>query len=410
MLGVTLSAAVWRDTSNGRDDVQTGDTTAPASTDTSPPTNPSDPTDASPANQAPATEAPGTAPSAGDPDPTTAEPGSDDVACVADDWGLRRRLAQLLMVGVDPSGTADARRSITDDEVGGIFIGDNPTELLTSGVLPTLTGPDGVAPFVAVDDEGGRVQRIDELAGDLPSARALAATETPAEVERLAAERGRRLAELGVTVDFAPVVDVSSQPDGAVIGDRSYNSDPAVVTEYAGAFAAGLAEADVLAVYKHFPGHGRAEGDSHLRTSTAPPYDELDVDLAPYRALLPRADRRAAAVMVGHLVVPGLTNDLPASVSPEAVDGLLRDELAFDGLVFSDDLGGMAAITDRFDPSEAVRLALVAGIDVPLISNPTDVGSIIDRLEADVADGSLPPATVDGALQRILRTKGHACG
>jgi beta-N-acetylhexosaminidase len=327
-------------------------------------------------------------------------------ACPGDGWELRRRLGQLLMVGVDPAGTAEARHVVEVDGVGGIFVGGDPTDLLTSGELRDLGGPDDVAPFVAVDDEGGRVQRIDALAGDLPSARRMAAGQSADEVRGLAEQRGRELLELGVTVDFAPVVDVSDRPDGEVIGDRSFGDGPDTVVTYAGAFAEGLRRAGVLAVPKHFPGHGRADGDSHLGTATTPPIGDLDPDLAPYRALLPDA----GAVMVGHLVVPELTDGEPASLSPAAVDGLLRDELGFDGVVFTDDLGAMRAVTDRYGLAESIRLALVAGADVALVSAPTDVAALLDALEADVAAGTLPAATVDDALGRVLRAKGHACG
>ncbi len=325
--------------------------------------------------------------------------------CPSDGWDLRQRLGQLVMVGVDPTGAAEARQVVEVDGLGGIFIGGNDTGLLASGELAALEGADGVAPFVAVDDEGGRVQRIEDLVGDLPSARRLAAESTAEEVGGVAERRGRQLADLGVTVDFAPVFDLSDRPDGEVIGDRSFGSDPDAVVAYAGAFADGLGRAGILAVPKHFPGHGRADGDSHLDSVTSPPLDDLGPDLAPYRALLPDT----GAVMVGHLVVPGLTDGVPASLSPAAVDGLLRDELGFDGVVFTDDLGAMRAVTDRYGLAESVRLALVAGVDVALLSAPADGARILDALEADVAAGTLPEATVDAALGRVLRAKGYAC-
>lgn len=352
-------------------------------------------------------------PTEAEPEPTEAQPAPgtedgtepSDPSCPSDGWELRRRLGQLLMVGVDPSGTGEARQVIEVDELGGIFIGGDDTGLLASGELNVVRGPDGVAPFVAVDDEGGRVQRIDELVGDLPSARRLAERFSPAEVRDLAEERGRHLADLGVTVDFAPVLDVSDQDDGEVIGDRSYGSDPDTVVAYAGAFAQGLDRAGVLAVAKHFPGHGRADGDSHLSPVTTPTLDDLGPDLAPYRALLADAD----AVMVGHLVAPDLTDGEPASLSPAAVDGLLRDELGFDGLVFTDDLGAMRAVTDRYRLDEAVRLALLAGVDVALVSSPTDVAGLLDALEADEAAGRLPVEVIDTAVARVLQAKGYAC-
>ena len=116
---------------------------------------------------------------------------------------------------------------------------------------------------VSVDEEGGRVQRLASIIGSQPSPRILAARASPDEVYTIALERGRAMKELGITVDFAPVVDVTDAPDDTVIGDRSFGSDPETVTAYAGAYARGLRDAGLLPVLKHFPGHGHGSGDSH---------------------------------------------------------------------------------------------------------------------------------------------------
>lgn len=327
--------------------------------------------------------------------------------CPTANWSVRDRLGQLLMVGVDASGTESARRAVEDDHVGGIFVGGTATALLTSGTLPQLAGTSGVAPFVAVDDEGGRVQRIDALDGDLPSARTLAATASLSEITALARQRGEQLAGYGVTIDFAPVLDVSDQPADAVIGDRSFADDPEVVTRNAAAFADGLRAAGIGVVFKHFPGHGHAEGDSHDGPSTTPPFDQLGDDLEPFRQLL--GTHPSDAVLVGHLEVPGLTDGTPASISPKAIDGLLRSDLGFEGLVFTDDLGGMKAITDSLDEHQAVLRAWQAGADVALLAQPTAVGPLLGQLEADVANGALTPDLVDEHLGRVMRAKGYAC-
>ncbi len=344
--------------------------------------------------------------------PTTAPPPTDAAgppACTPQDavaaWPLRRRLAALVVVGVDPSGTGDATTVVEDHHVGGVFVGGNDTTLLTSGALAQLRAGSPTGLFVAVDEEGGRVQRIDDLDGDVPAARDLAASSTPDEVRALAQERARALAAVGVTIDLAPVVDVSDQPDDTVIGDRSWSADPATVVAYAGAYADGLLAEGVAPVLKHFPGHGEASGDSHEGAVTTPPLAELrDRDLVPYAQLLPRLGT-FTAVMLGHLDVPGLTEEgTPSSLSPATVR-LLRDDYGFDGVVMTDDLSGMGAVTERLGTDEAAVAALAAGVDVVLLAG-ADVGGLLDRLEQAVAAGELEPGAIDASVVRTLRLKG----
>jgi beta-N-acetylhexosaminidase len=318
----------------------------------------------------------------------------------------RERLAQRLVVGVDADDPEAVVATVRATQVGGIFLGGNATALLRRGALRDVQAAARVPVAVSIDDEGGRVQRIDALDGALPSARRMA--RLPVEqVRALARERGRAMAARGVTVDFAPVVDVGDQPADDVIGDRAFSADPAVAARYAGAFADGLRDAGVLPVLKHFPGHGRASGDSHQGRVTTPPLDRLrTTDLRPYADLLGSG---SAAVMVGHLDVPGLTDGLPTSLTP-ATYRLLRDEYRFDGLVVTDDLGAMKAVTGSFTLPDAVLRALVAGTDVALWSSgaqdATAIGAILDTLERALADGRLDPAANDRAVARVLAAKG----
>lgn len=337
----------------------------------------------------------------GEPIPSSEPPRCTQESAIAA-LPLRRRLAQLIIVGVNAGGPREALAVVTAEQVGGIFLTGSGTGLLAAGALEQVQAAAAVPVAVAVDDEGGRVQRIDSLDGPLPSARSMAKL-SPEQVYDLAVERGRQLRARGVTVDFAPSVDVSSQPNNAVIGDRSFGRNPEIVARYGGAFAQGLRDAGVLPVFKHFPGHGRATGDSHRGEVSTPPLAQLrDVDLLPYRQLL---DDRPAAVMVGHLDVPGLTEPgTPASISPAAL-ALLRDELGFDGMVVTDDLGAMAAITDRVDLPEAVRQSIAAGVDLALWITTDRLAEVLDHLERAVADGSLPEPRVNEAVTHVLAAK-----
>jgi beta-N-acetylhexosaminidase len=325
----------------------------------------------------------------------------------------RDKLAQLLMVGV--KNADDARAVVYNHHVGGIFIGSWTDLSIFDGPLADLAANPGPLPLaVSVDEEGGRVSRLQKRIGPAPSPKQLAQTQTVQQVHDLALQRGRAMKNLGITIDFAPVVDVTDAPDDTVIGDRSFGSDPQTVTQYAGAFALGLREAGVLPVLKHFPGHGHGSGDSHKGGVITPPVSELQTnDLVPYRTLVTQTP---VGVMIGHLQVPGLTGDDPASLSKAAVD-LLRDGIGygappFDGPVFSDDLSSMAAISSRYGVAEAVLKALQAGTDVALWVTTDEVPAVLDRLDKALTAGELKTGDIDASVKRVAAMKGHSpkCG
>lgn len=338
-------------------------------------------------------------------------PGGCDASALLDALTTRQKLAQLLNVGV--TGKADALNMVTAEQIGGIFVTSwaDPQFLVGKGVVEVaaVAAQESALPLmVTIDDEGGRVARADAALGPAPSARQMALTMTPEQVYEFALDRGRGLREHGVTVDFAPVVDITDQADYEVIGDRAFGADAQTVTAYAGAFARGLRDAGVLPVLKHFPGHGSATGDSHLGAVASPPLDALKAkDLVPYKDLV----GTGVAVMVGHMTVPGLTEPgRPASLSPE-VYALLRGGTGygapgFDGVVFTDDLGGMAAITDSYGIDEAVLRALRAGADIALWISTDQVPQVLDRLEAAVASGDLPLSQVERSVTRVAVAKG----
>ena len=340
-----------------------------------------------------------------------APPACGDGSAMLAAMSTRDKLAQTLMVGV--RNAADARGVVGTYHVGGIMIGSwTDLSMLSDG---TITGISNMGPLplaVSVDEEGGRVSRLASLIGAIPPARTLAQTKTPDEVYQIALARGGQMRGMGITVDFAPVVDVSDQGANTVIGDRSFSSDPATVTAYAGAFARGLRDAGVLPVLKHFPGHGHGSGDSHTAGAvTTPPLSKLmESDLVPYRTLTTEGP---VGVMVGHLEVPGLTGDQPASLSPAAVN-LLRSGgyggPGFNGPVFSDDLSSMAAISSRYGVAEAVLRTLQAGVDVALWITTDEVPAVLDRLEKAVSAGELAMPAVEGSILRMAKGPSARCG
>ena len=207
------------------------------------------------------------------------------------------------------------------------------------------------------------------------------------------------MGELGFTMNLAPVVDLDA---GGFIGDRAYGGDPAVVGEYAFAVADGILDAGLSPVVKHFPGHGRGT-DSHTGLPTLPELDVLRAsDLVPFVRAIERGD---LPIMVGHLVVPDLTEGLPATLSPSAIDGLLRDELGFDGLVMTDALN-MDAIADTTDNAEAAERALHAGIDLVMLGDLGTTEQVVQHLLDAVAAGRLAEQTIDVSFLRVLEHRG----
>ncbi|MFI5778182.1 glycoside hydrolase family 3 N-terminal domain-containing protein [Nocardia sp. NPDC051570] len=321
----------------------------------------------------------------------------------------RRKLAQLLTVGI--TGAADAENVVRTEQIGGIFVGSwTDPALLAEKQIDRVKAAAHTPLMVSIDEEGGRVSRLRSMIGPAPAARVAAQTVSDDEFYKQSLARGGAMKDLGITVDFAPDADVSSQPDDSVIGDRSFSDDPEVVTRYAGAFIRAMHDAGLGAVMKHFPGHGSGSGDSHTGAVRTPPLDQLQgKDLAPFRNLI----GSGAGVMVGHLDVPGLTApNTPASISPQAM-ALLRQgngygAAPFDGPIFTDDLSGMAAITNRMDIEDAVAAALEAGADNALWITSTAVPQVLDHLEQEVRAGRLPMRQVDDSVVRMARFKGIA--
>lgn len=324
-------------------------------------------------------------------------------------WPLEDRLRQLLFAGVftgEPDPIGSAVQAATGG-IGGINFLGNEAQVYADGELAQVTAAAGViAPFLAVDQEGGRVQRLADIIGAKPSARTMGRTMTPEQVQQLAAETGAAMRGLGLTMDLAPVADVSSAPANTVIGDRSFSSDPAAVTQYAGAFADGLRSAGIVPVLKHFPGMGSATGNTDTEPATTPPLEQLRAsDLVPYETLL---DTQPVAVMMATADVPGLTDGQQAGLSPAALT-LLREEFGFDGVVMTDSLSG-AAVKSQYTVPEAAELAIAAGNDMALWDSSAEIPAVLARLTEAVQAGRITQERVDESVVRVLALKGvDAC-
>jgi beta-N-acetylhexosaminidase len=262
-------------------------------------------------------------------------------------------------------------------------------------------------PLIAIDEEGGDVTRIGHLVGSrYPGNAALGAVDDVALTRAVYQALGTDLAALGINVDLAPSVDVNTAADNPVIGTRSFGADTELVARHAAAAVTGLQAAGVAACAKHFPGHGSTRTDTHdtIATVDVSPQVLARRDLPPFAAAIAAGVR---AVMPGHLRVPQLTGDLPASLSAVAQTGLLRGELGFTGVIISDALE-MRAVSGPFGIAEAAVLAVAAGTDLLCFGRDQDQDTYLavrEALATATASGRIPPRRLEDAAARVAELR-----
>jgi len=325
-----------------------------------------------------------------------------------DDPGLAR-LADAILI--PPFGGQAAPGWVLDalrDGLGGVTVfGPNiagPAQLadLTARLRSAATEP-----LIAIDEEGGDVTRIGHLVGSrYPGNAALGAVDDVALTRAVYRALGTDLAALGINVDLAPSVDVNTAADNPVIGTRSFGADTDLVARHAAAAVTGLQAAGVAACAKHFPGHGSTRTDTHdtIATVDVSPRVLARRDLPPFAAAIAAGVR---AVMPGHLRVPRLTGDLPASLSAAAQTGLLRGELGFTGVIISDALE-MRAVSGPFGIAEAAVLAVAAGTDLLCFGRDQDQETYLavrGALAAAAATGRIPPGRLEDAAARVAELR-----
>jgi beta-N-acetylhexosaminidase len=267
--------------------------------------------------------------------------------------------------------------------------------------------PRGREPVVAVDQEGGRVARLKEPLAVLPPARSIAALDDPDLTRSAGRLVGLELSALGFTLDFAPVLDVDTNPASPVIGDRAFGASAETVIRHGLAFARGLREGGVLPCGKHFPGHGDAAVDSHLALPRVElPADRLRaVEMAPFAAY---AAARLGPIMTAHVVYPALDPDAPATASREILTGELRGRLKFEGAVLTDDLE-MGAVSQVGGPPAAAVRALRAGADGLLVCRGREVReAVVEAVAREAAGDAAFCRRLEEAVSRIaaLRMEG----
>ena len=309
---------------------------------------------------------------------------------------------QLLFCGFEgPEVPDDLAALVSAGRVGGVILFARNIE--SQRQVRTLTtrlhdlAPEDAPLLIAIDQEGGRVQRLRSPWTEWPAMRAVGDADDPDLTQEIARALANELLDLGIGLDFAPCVDVDTNPDNPVIGDRSFSRDPHAVARHAHHFITAMQEAGVAACAKHFPGHGDTATDSHHELP------RLDHDLArltavelpPFQAAI---DAGVASIMTAHILFPALDRERPATISP-GVMALLREELGYDGLVFSDDLE-MKALADHHGPEAVVSGCVAAGVDSLVVSRSAKLrDAVLRELEA------VPEERIRESLSRIAALK-----
>ncbi len=302
---------------------------------------------------------------------------------------LRGLCGQLIMGGFEGQTLPEryGRALAKGERCGAILFKRNIGDIEQTSVLcRAITDASAEPPLVAVDQEGGRVSRLPQPFSVLPPMRQLAALDDVDLTRAAAAQVARELRALGFNLNFAPVMDVDSNPDNPIIGDRAFGAEPRSVMRHGIAFVRGLQEQHVLACAKHFPGHGDTALDSHVDL----PHVDADgkhlsyVELPPFRAA---SGAGVASMMSAHVVYRALDEEVPATFSRAILTNLLRREIGFEGVLFSDDLE-MGAIEKHHAIDHAAPTAVWAGCDVLLICHDQDkqdaaLEALVERASRD---------------------------
>ncbi|PWW36162.1 MULTISPECIES: glycoside hydrolase family 3 N-terminal domain-containing protein [Paenibacillus] len=307
------------------------------------------------------------------------------------------------------------KRSIHDQDLGGLILFDkNIVDIrqLTTFTHDMQREAGDIPLFLSIDQEGGVVKRIPggtNLAGQM----ALGATGDTALAEAAGQLTGEELKALGIQINFAPVLDINSNPDNPIIGIRSFGSDADLVTRLGLATIKGLQQSGVIAAVKHFPGHGDTTADSHLGMPVLTHNRaRLDaVELKPFRDAI---ENGVEMIMTAHIAFPAIDNEhvtslkdgksvpIPATLSKKVLTGLLRGELRYEGLIISDAFT-MNAIAEHFGENKAVERAVSSGVDIILM--PKDPAAAHQTLVNAVKSGKIPDETIHTSVKRILELK-----
>ena len=321
---------------------------------------------------------------------------------------LREKIGQLFMIGFPGTSVSkDLSALMTEYKPGGVILFSRNLQSIDQ-IVRLTNQLQKLAPkqplLIAVDQEGGRVARLPKAFTTFPPCAVLGTCDSSELAYATAAATAAELRAVGINMNLAPVLDIHSNPDNPIIGDRAFSSSATQVSALGLATVAGLQDNKVIACGKHFPGHGETSVDSHKELPTVGLSAERirEVELRPFRHAV---ENELASMMTAHVLYPSLDDQRPATLSPYILTELLRHELQFQGLVITDDLE-MRAIVDHHGIGEAAVLAFLAGADMLLICKSRDrVVAAMETFYRAAKHGEISEARLDASLRRIAQVR-----
>ncbi len=323
---------------------------------------------------------------------------------------LKEKIGQMVMAGLEGHAVDENTRALINDYYVGGFVlfgynVQNPGQLLALINYLKLTNSRRKAPlFVGVDEEGGRVSRMPEELKDLPSSKAIGQKNNSELSYRIGRVIAEEIKAFGFNMDFAPVLDINSNPNNPVIGDRSLGSGAEIVSKLGVQTMKGIQAGGVISVVKHFPGHGDTSVDSHLGLPVVNhSLNRLKgFELVPFNAAI---KNQADAVMIAHILMTGIDPQNPSSMSKTVITDILRKQMGFNGVVVTDDMT-MGAIVKNYEIGAAAVKAVNAGADLVLVCRGyKDQRSVLNALRNAAESGVIPIGRINESVYRILRLK-----
>ena len=334
----------------------------------------------------------------------------DKIKQQIDNMTLDEKIGQLITVGIDGYNLDDnAKDLIESKKVGGIIlfknnVNDSNQLLQLINSIKETNSTNKIPIFISVDEEGGRVNRFPKEITALPSNKIVGNKNDSNLAYDIGKDIGYALSSFGYNMDFAPVLDINSNPNNTVIGDRAFSSDKNIVANLGANEIKGFISSNVICVAKHFPGHGDTATDSHYSLPIInKTIEQLQgIEFVPFKKAI---QEKVPAIMVSHILLPNVDNTNPASMSKPIITDILRKDLKFDGVVVSDDMT-MGAITNDYDISEACIKSINAGTDLLLVCHGYDNEvKVINSIKEAVNNKIISMDRIDESVYRILSLK-----